>query len=289
MRTDGIFTIHSQCLQVKLDVPIRVIPIGDIHFDSELHADYEFDELLRYIEALKDKYYLLGMGDYNDFVRAHDRAFLKGVESGNIVKALNDYTIQANDNFYEKMEATKGKWIGLMSGNHHSYILNSKRGEEEKTHSDKALADMFKCKYLGTCSKITLTLTSGKQSADVGIIAHHGVGGGSTPGGSINRVKNMLDAWDADIALMGDNHQRSVTPVRDKLKTTRRNSEDILYHQTQWVARTGSFQRGYVPDVESYVVDKALNPSSIGWIEFEFTLKVDPRTKLPYVKIRAIQ
>lgn len=289
MRTDGIFTTYSKCIQVKKDVPIRFIPIGDIHADSELHADKEFDEFLEYLKSLKDKYYLFGMGDYLDFARAHERAIMEHIPSKNGDKALNEYVLHAIDGLAEKLEFTTGNWLGMLGGNHFFNIVSTKRGSKESIHSDKLLAEKLKTCYLGVCSRVTLTLTSGKCSCDLGIITHHGIGGGATPGGGMNRVSKFLYAWDAQIALMGDNHQRGVLPVGDKLGTTRVDSDDVIFYKTQWVARTGGFQRGYARDIESYVVDKAMNPSSIGWIEFELTLKTNLRTGMPYIKIRAIQ
>jgi hypothetical protein len=84
---------------------------------------------------------------------------------------------------------------------------------------------------------------------------------------------------------MGDNHQRGIIPTGDKLYL----DQHRLGSECQWVGRTGSFQRGYVDGLPSYVTDMALNPSSLGHIEIELTLVKSVHTKKPVVKIRGIQ
>ena len=140
--------------------------------------------------------------------------------------------------------------------------------------------------YLGVCSAITVTLqdTRRNKRSSILITAHHGVGTGSTIGGSMNRVQRWLDGWNASIALMGDNHQRGIMPSPDRLGV----EKNVLTHQRRYIGRTGSFQRGYVPNLSNYVTDKALLPTSLGWIEIELRLQINPKTGIPYVGIRGI-
>ena len=49
MRTDGIFTTHAITIATRIGDPNYLIPVGDIHYDSDSHAETEFNELMAYI------------------------------------------------------------------------------------------------------------------------------------------------------------------------------------------------------------------------------------------------
>ncbi len=76
MTTDGLFTIHSVTIPVKQNQPIKLIPFGDIHADSDLHAVDEWMEFIDYARKEKDAYFL-GMGDYLDSWSASERHILR--------------------------------------------------------------------------------------------------------------------------------------------------------------------------------------------------------------------
>jgi hypothetical protein len=124
-----------------------------------------------------------------------------------------------------------------------------------------------------------------RASHNVTIIAHHGVGAGNTVGGGLNRVQRFLGGWRADIALMGDNHQRAIMPTSSELSV----EDGVLQSATRFIGRTGSFLRGYVDGLRSYVTDFALTPASLGIIEVELTLLKDRKSGKIKVQIRGIQ
>ena len=64
MKTSGLFTVHSFNISVTAK-PIRIVFLGDIHWDSPNHARSKWKECLRYCRSLKDAWYV-GMGDYLD-------------------------------------------------------------------------------------------------------------------------------------------------------------------------------------------------------------------------------
>jgi len=280
MRTDGLFTQPTFELKVDIDKPVYIIPLGDIHNDSDTHANKEFDKFLAYMGTeRKNNSYLLGMGDYNDFQRAHERALVDATDSQSMKEAANHYALKAVQDVYERIKGLK--WLGLLSGNHYANITSSKSaGMMETKHSDAMLADMLGAPYLGACSAISIKLKSRRVSGQVRVIAHHGAGGAGTIGGGLNRVRKFLQGWDADIALMGDNHQRGILPTEDFISF----ADGQLHSHTRWVARTGSFLKGYEVGSRSYVTDMALSPTSLGWVEFE--LRLDKTGK---VHIRGIQ
>lgn len=285
MKTDGIFTQHHFTIQTALDRPEWFVPSGDIHHDSPAHAASEFAAFLAYMKRERPNAYGLGMGDYIDTFRAHERAMLEGVDCESATDYLNDMGKRASELIAEKL--TGIKWIGLLGGNHFiNLTLAPKRGAKVEMHSDAYIAQLLGCPYLGVCSAIVITLVDRRRnlSADWRVIAHHGAGGATTVGGAINRVQRFLDGWAADCALMGHDHQRGILPTRDRISFDGLE----LSSSVRYVGRTGSFLRGYVPDHPSYVTDAALTPSSLGWIEFELRLKVDERGKA-FVHARGLQ
>lgn len=63
MITTGLFTTHRVELEVSLNKPFKLIPFGDIHRDSDMHADAHWAQFLKYARKQKDSVFL-GMGDY---------------------------------------------------------------------------------------------------------------------------------------------------------------------------------------------------------------------------------
>lgn len=280
MRTDGLFTVFDKEIKVEVDKPIYLVPVGDIHHDSEAHASKEFKRFLRYMATeRKGNAYCLGMGDYNDFQRAHERALLECSDSASMQEAANSFSMREVQKTYEDIKDLN--WIALLSGNHYANLsMEVSQGMNSVVHSDRYLADLLKVSYIGACSAITLKLKSRKVTGAVRLIAHHGIGGGGTIGGGLNRVRKFLQGWDADIALMGDNHQRGILPTEDYISF----GGGELESHTRWVARTGSFLKGYEPNCKNYVTDMGLSPTSLGWVEFELRLDKDGA-----VHIRGIQ
>lgn len=293
MRTDGLFTVHHHTVTVDLDQPFYLCPISDIHRDNELHAAAEWQAWLKYAQReRRSNAVFLALGDSLDFARAHVRAVMDsaGGEGENIKKTVQHNVEQWIEVITEELRPLRKQFIGWMSGNHYFELSDTHKGVTTKTHSDKQIADILGCEYLGTMAGITITLRdkAGTGQAEVKIIAHHGAGGATTIGGSLNRVQRMLRGWAVDIALMGDDHKRGIVPVGSILSLSRHNNRDIITDKIQLVGRTGSFLCGFEPGKSSYVVDAAYEPTSIGTIEIEMRLVKCPRTGKLIVKLRSI-
>lgn len=277
MRTDGLFNTKHLRISAKVGESIWLRPFSDVHRDNELHAADAWRDWLKYCAEDGKRAYYLGVGDYMDFVRAHTRAALDilDVEAKDVRHRLQELAREWVTMFAAELCPFKKNIIGLLGGNHFTeFVEKNSRGKESKQHSDAYLADLLGCDYLGTMAAVTLTLADQKQGqADIRIIAHHGAGGATTVGGSLNRVQRMLNGWNANIALMGDDHKRGCYPVGDRLSHEIICGRETLTSNTRWVGRTGSFLRGFEPGKSSYVVDSAYEPTSIGTIEFELKLK----------------
>ena len=266
MNTDGLFTIHSVSIPVKINTPIHLVPFGDVHWDSPNHAEETWREFIDYWKPRRKNAYFLGMGDYLDGYSSSER---------NIVysRSLHDSTLAREERetrkrvmrFCSQINWMKGRVLGIMGGNHYPEFSDGTTG-------DMMLANMLGTKYLGVCTALRVTLNANSNRSSIDIFAHHGRGGGTTAGGRMNAVEKLDRVAEADIYLMGHNHARGVLPLGQRLRLSVTRAGLKLVSRQQWIGRTGSFLKGYDPDSSSYVVDTAMPPASLGWISFRLKL-----------------
>jgi len=132
---------------------------------------------------------------------------------------------------------------------------------------------LMKCKYLGVSTFIRLSFGppkgSGKRMA-VDIWAHHGKGAARLAGGSLNRVEQMLEAAECDIALMGHDHKKSIA-TKTRFRLVNHSGNLKLSHRKILIGRTGSFLKGYEEGKPSYIADAAMNPTDLGVLKLELT------------------
>lgn len=266
MKTDGLFTKHECHIpKWKIGRTLRLIPFGDVHFGAPGHSEKEWKKFLDYAKSIPDAYYL-GMGDFTDAWSASERIILS--DDGIHESTLAQFEAQGMlmiDTLASQLSFMRGRLVGLLGGNHFLHF-------QDGTTGDQHLARKLGCAYLGVCSAIRLSLGIGtSKTMAIDIFAHHGRGAGRTAGGRMNSVEHLAEIAIADIYLMGDNHARGALPLGDKLYLASHGGNLTLQSRRQWIGRTGSFLRAYEPGQRGYVVDRALPPSSLGWIEFEIT------------------
>lgn len=267
MRTDGVFTTRQVCIK---DWPsgktLTLIPFGDIHRDSPAFCEGSWRRFKDRVRGLKDVLFL-GMGDYLDSYSTTERMIMYNPALHESTKKREEEMARGRVSALAKeLEFMKGRLVGLLGGNHFVQFADGTTG-------DMLLANRLGTNYLGVCSAIRLTFSrpSAGCKASVDIFAHHGKGGGVTAGGKFNAVEKLLNVCDCDIALMGDNHARGVFPAGDRLYLTSNGKGLHVKSKTRWIGRTGSFLRAYVDGEAGYVVDRALPPANLGWIEFDLT------------------
>lgn len=284
MRTDGVFSTKLFRLpNWKAGKTVKVIPFGDIHHDSPAHCAETFEQFCDYARRQRDVLFL-GMGDYFDGYSTSERAIIYNGALHESSRRREEMDARRRiAKLAKQLDFMRGKLIGLLGGNHFSCFPDG-------TTSDQILAGMLGTSYLGACCGLRMVFC--KPGRDVGaavdIFAHHGRGGGVTAGGRLNAVEKLTNVCDADIYLMGDNHARGALPLGDRLFLTVGNGNLVVKHKTRWIGRTGSFLRGYVENEPSYVVDGAMPPANLGWIEFELTPRYDKQSNFK-VEINARQ
>ena len=267
MKTTGLFTTHRVEVEVELGKPFKLIPFGDIHRDSDMFADTHWKEFLQYAKEQKNAMFL-GMGDYTDGVSTSERIVLSNSGMHDTTKnTFKDVYKGVAKNLVNELGFMRGRLIGLLGGNHYFDFGNGDT-------TDHVLAASLGTKFLGVCSFIRLSLKfkgRGDKGLCLDIFAHHGKGGGTTPGAQFNTIEKMLSGADADIYLMGHTHGKGCIPSSPRIKLVGGGKELSVRERTPWLGRTGSFLKAYESGKVSYNVDAGRSPCALGWIEFEIT------------------
>lgn len=273
MKTTGIFTILKYDIHFKkYGDPIEIIPFGDVHRDSPLCHAEKWGEFCEWASRRKNAYFL-GMGDYMDGCSTSERGAFD-------FNALHDATHQNLDKsakdkikaFSKEIRFMKGRCIGILNGNHYWQFRNG-------TTTDHMLADLLDTNFLGVSAFFKISFRRDQHHCNtLDVWAHHGAGGGATPGASINRLDKMRLGATADIYLMGHNHKKQVVKESClRLSDARRSLS--LENRTIILGRTGSFLKGYEPGASSYIADGAHGPCDLGVIKIIVTPKVIKESK----------
>ena len=270
MKTTGLFTTHVIDVPVKIGQTIKFIPFGDVHRDSDMHADEHWREFLSYAKAQPNAVFL-GMGDYMDGMSTSERICLNvGGLHDTTKKTITKVYTKWAERMAEELSFMRGRTIGLLGGNHYM-------GLDDGTTTDHLLAHGLGCRFLGVCSLIRLRLkiggNSGTNQANFDIFAHHGKGGGITAGGQFNTIEKMSKTAEADIYLMGHTHGKGCIPDSPRLRLVGSSKGVAIRERTPWLGRTGSFLKAYENERVSYNVDAARSGCALGWIEFDITPK----------------
>lgn len=271
MKTTGLFTTHKVAIKQASDRPIKIIPFGDVHRDSDMHCGTKWREFLAYAKGQKDAYFL-GMGDYFDGMSTSEREGLSRSSLHNTtIKNIEKLYSEWIDRMSRELEFMKGRLLGMLGGNHF-FSFNSGMS------SDTILCQNLDARFLGVCSFIRLSIQTQKvedrsRGVSFDIFAHHGAGGGSTPGATFNTIEKMQQTADADLYLMGHDHKKGCIPSFPRLRLVEGGGNLGIRERTPWLGRTGSFLKAYEDGAVSYNVDAARSACALGWIEFDLSLR----------------
>lgn len=271
----GLFTTHVIDIPWRYGKPFTVIPFGDVHFGAPLHCASEWRRFCDRNRNRQDCVFL-GMGDYTDLVSGSERGRIRMGKEGlheSTIATIEDLYRNTTDSLLDTISFMKGRCIGLLEGNHYGNFGDG-------TTTTQRMSQVLGAKYLGVISVVRLNFIFGGTSKYcIDILAHHGKGGGQLAGTPFNQVGKMAEIAEADIYLMGHDHNRGcvtgqrIFPVYDS-----RKNDLVMRERKVLYGRTGSFLKGYEPGRVSYIADKALKPANLGWIEVEMTFtKVAPK------------
>lgn len=269
---ETVFKTHRLAIDYTLGDTLYIIPFGDVHRDTDSCDVDRWQWFLKGCQEYpQDKTYYLGMGDFNDFASAKEQKIIRN-------SALHDQTqnkfdeIVERDNrkFAKEISFMKGRLIGLLDGNHNWVFKNGKTATED-------LCERLDAPYLGWLSYVNITfniLNSGGKAIRMDIIPCHGKAGGKLAGTSISQVADLKTIFPvADLYIQGHDHQRGAWPQAILVSDCCGN----IKQKRQFLARSGSFKKGYVDGVSGYEVGRLLRPSDLGAIVFSISVHRDQR------------
>jgi hypothetical protein len=268
---------------MKVNETIKLIPFGDIHRDSDMFATSHWKRFLDYAKA-QDNAWFISMGDHLDAFSTSERLVIADDRLHDSTKTtLEEHYKDWTNKLAKELDFMKGRILGIHGGNHY---VQFRSGET----SDHMLCRLLDAPFLGVSSIFRLSVQSqGTSRVALDIFSHHGKGSGKRSSGAFNAVEDMMAYCDADLHLMGHDHSRGVIPAKPRLRAVMAGGELKLVERTPWLGRTGSFLAAYDPGRPSYNVDAGRGPCSLGWIEFDITLrhKAAPNQKY-WLDIRGI-
>ncbi len=239
-----------------------IAPIGDTHFGARGFAESAFKRYLEAVDTEFDNVYYIGMGDYLETARTTLRKQIAQLEVDD-GESIDDYVSYQLEKFTRLIAHTRGRWLGMLRGNH---TWDFREGDTTETR----LCNALKAPFLGDCGDIRINFTNAKTKTtrgSVGLWVHHGVGGRKYPVGKL--IDDICPHFPmSDIFMMGHTHVRE---YRDFPRLYRTGQK---YVERQGIAAiTGGWLQGYIPGPSTYVQRKVMKPRAIG----SGVIKVRPR------------
>ena len=275
---------------------LRIWALADIHLGN-LGCHKEL--LARHIAEIADDplSYWVGLGDYADYVHAHDPRFdpelldpdIPARDIGRLGKYL---TTHVRDIF----APIKEKCIGLVYGNHEFQYM--KRNDSQDQHA-------WLCTELGVpnlgysfrANVCFIRRASAKRlygkvhrfrddkvtgsAVQVRLYGHHGAGAAATPSGKARRLQLFMEQWNADIYFIGHVHgKQNLTLVRGSDKNGCTEPAD----EVRIGSITGSYLKSYPPGAQAGYGERAgYSLAPLGATVLEYT----PETHEASISMRA--
>ena len=252
---------------------------GDEHIGN---AGVDIDKMDKFVHSVKSKKkaFVVNMGDNLESISVKDPRY------SILVHGCRASMIQEQrDAFIEQFNSIGDRFLTMMDGNHEMKFKN-----DFKPNSD--IAKAFNTQYIdGTMCKL---LFPGFR-----MLAWHGDGSiGGKAGDRLQRktsekvaLKRKLRdlAADCEIKAMGHAHKLvlSEPSKEDLILMTDPNKMDLVAHYSQpgrinvgdglyripeddvYYVCTGSFLKGYVEGISTYVEEKGYSPTELGWVEID--------------------
>lgn len=192
---------------------IFIFPIGDLHIGSPHFDKKELEKQLKEVDKNRDKARIIIMGDLAE------TALKDSVGAG---------VYEQQENAQQQMMTAKVLLYpyrdiidGIVTGNH-----------EERTYKNSGFdlmlyfAQMMELedKYMRYQGVVKYTVS--KRNFNVSV--WHGSGGGSTPGGAMNRLQKQADTVFADLYLMGHVHRRQAHTKSLYVPDDKHNKIDLM-------------------------------------------------------------
>jgi hypothetical protein len=260
--SDQLFTTHKFEIEFdKFGQEIGIFPHSDIHYGAYNHDGDKWEKALAKCRELSNTMpiYYLGGGDYIDLASTSERKIFGDDKIHDTSRhSIDGLANRITEEYIEQTAFMKGKMIGMVEGNHHF------RYESGQTNTMQICRAMG-CKYLGGVSIIRLIFSyaKGNKKVSTDIYSHHTAGskgGGRREGASLNNLENMMHVVDADIYLAGHDHKFNLALP----STIYLDHQMNIKERERMLVRTGSFQKGWMPDHAGYVPTFNGRPNYLG-------------------------
>lgn len=195
--------------------PIIVYGLSDLHEgSSEANVD-AFKRLTDTIMSSDNQYCVL-VGDLID------NATKSSVS--NVYEAIRHPDEQLRMiSTYLRPLATSGRILGMVGGNHE--YRTKRESDIDLTRlvaADLRIEHLYDPHRLYLRLKLNPRLNGNSEAPDYSILLTHGVGGGSKPGGTVNKLEDFAIRQGADLLVVGHTHKPVVFPtVRHEVITGR--------------------------------------------------------------------
>lgn len=220
----------------KTDLSDRVylIPLGDLHLGSPNCDLNKFKGYVKWVAERPNAYIFL-MGDMFDTALTDS--------------ATNpfDQTLSLDDAqqvLKEILEPVKKKIIGAITGNHENRLK-----KKANFNPLKSMCDFMEIDYCGYSAVIRFRV--GRYERPDGLVspkieyvyyAHHTTGGGSTPGGKLNRIYKLQEIFEGADAYLGAHNHFKVEAVPLKYYLSKSgNGKATIKTKRIYLIDTGSF------------------------------------------------
>ena len=188
-------------ISVKRGSKIKLYPIGDIHAGVKHCEEHKIKELVQEIQRDKEAYWI-GVGDYADYIAPTDprwdsKVIANWVDADNIAEDQTSW-------LEHLLKPIRSKCMGLCFGNHEETIRL-----RLSCNVHKNLCESLNVPSLGYSGFVKLTTNRSGKERNTIICVTHGAGSAATKGARINRLKEFMSNFDADIYIHGhlhDNH-----------------------------------------------------------------------------------
>lgn len=276
----------------KRDAKIKIYGIADIHYGNR---GSHMEMFLKDVQKIKNDphAFWIGGGDYADYVGLGDKRFDPRVLADDMIiddlGALGYVLTRRIRDFFEPI---KHKCLGLVFGNHEDKY--QKTNQQMQLH--QWLCTELGVKNLGYCALLDVVFarasrTNGavleqkarhtnsvREAFTKRFFVHHGAGGATTPGGKMNRLIKFMNAFDADIYMVGHVHDKiarrfpmlSASPTCNEIRE--KNKVGFV---------TGSYLKTYTEGMTSYGEVKGYDPVPLGALSVD----IETGTQEAYVRI----
>lgn len=168
--------------------------------------------------------------------------------------------------------------MGVLAGHHWTWITPGVLNSVQYICAQLGQLSRRSVPYLGQMSAAIALLFSKQNGRHIRKIVHvqHGEGGGSTKGSSLAKLDRTAQGVDADVYIRAHDCQLVATKnPRLKLKEAGPGEHPDYLARDVAMLNLGSATQGYNMSREkmSYIEEKMMRPTTMGWGTVEFTLR----------------